>query len=63
MTILANLDTVLKNWAYKERFELNCFTGWKLKFIELLDKTISSLKKRYTGKLVKFKSVFSDPNV
>ena len=42
---------------------MNCFTGWKLKFIEWLDNTISSLKERYTGKLGKVKSVFSDPNV
>ena len=61
-SILDHLDEFVTDWAEKEHFSIQCFEGWKTKFVNLLEETVSRLKIKYQNPR-KYKSVFKDSSV
>ena len=61
-SILKYLDQFVKSWADSEQYDVQCFIGWKNKFINLLEETVSNLRNRYISSK-KYRSVFKDPTV
>ena len=59
---MENLDNFIISWSNKEHIALECFNGWKHRFLELLKNEITSLEQRYKFKH-RVSSVFSDKHV